>query len=135
VFSDSYPFFSCRTRYRVMLDETRYWAAAGVTLTPILIPISGAKPSCHHVTDIVHFIPDIGFNIGTNDRPGVSRSYRGPARPATYRCQYRINEIGTIIGCPDIGVQQPPISSSILDTISGFKLCSPGGDIIMTVRP
>ena len=51
-------------------------------------------------------IPDIGVNIGHN------------------------------IGCPDIGVSEPPISSSISDTISGIKLpvCSPGVEIIMTIR-
>ncbi len=74
--------------------------------SPISESESGHSES---VTDIVHYIPDIGVNIGTNmiGMPDIGNCNN------RCRCQYRIQyrvipdigvNIGYNIGCPDIGV-------------------------------
>jgi hypothetical protein len=94
------------TRYRFMSYQARY----RVTLTPILTPISGTRryqypTSGHSVTDIVHYIPDIGVNIRTNIwMPDIGNCNNRS------RCQYRIQ------------YRVIPTSVSVSDTISGVPI-------------
>ncbi len=74
------------TRYRDMSDVTRY-----------RVPVSGTHPiSCHHVTDIVNYIPDIGINIGYNiGCPDIGDMI------SRYLCQYRVPILGVPISAYD----------------------------------